>query len=785
VSVYLNKHPDRAHDILSNLGAEVRQRLEGHVVEQLALPPIKGLAIMMELWLSHSQYQTLRRLVSPDLLPSLDAVLAERQRLVCGCQFQRIELAAEDLVEVEVAEAVEGEGEGSGGSEAQPAGAEAGEAGGGGGMPAQPGQHIGWALADVLKDAIRPALDKYISHYHAAGKAMPITDGAVHVVAVYAADNFSVRQFSQALLGHEQFCLHILAPGAKNNSWRSSQLIALLRSSESYACLAAALRWLAPQLVDRDVEHRGVRFRVRMKPTGDMSYLLKVIGHGGCNCGPRCFRCLAPLGKSVGRGVNDPLVAGAPRTWQHVQEAGALAHKAAAECMVPKGPKKKLDWDAGLLKRFLQRHAEANPEFTLGADVAGRPLALNLKNFAAWRAGMIRPPLLEAHDLLDLLHIEALHFNIGVVQSAFGTTELCAKQVGAQLLGKGGVLRTLGLDRPVTGWDGTASRELVDRREEWMSALQAHPACNQLRAAWDQIAVMLEVAWVSGDNFQMDVHPERFGTAAEKYGAVMMATFGAGSLAASAATAAGGAGAAVGEGDERPAGALVPPTHRFGVYEHLAICHGRELLQKHGSMTDQCSLWLEASNKFLRRLLQQHTSHGGGHGAAEGGANPNTSPLLQAFQRMLLLTNDELTAHYLPELAVRANNCRSCGQPRKGHKCPVGEAAVEASERAAELGAAAVAAATLNTAAQSAAGPAAAAAAAGATAAAARAAAQQQPQTELADAAADYFEDTVEAALERAHHLPQSGTARRRRASAGVGAAAMAVLDHRPTSCPF
>ena len=76
-------------------------------------------------------------------------------------------------------------------------------------------------------------------------------------------------------------------------------------------------------------------------------------------------------------------------------------------------------------------------------------------------------------------------------------------------------------------------------------------------------------------------------------------------------------------------------------YEHFMFCHALQHFEERGSLI-KYSCWVtEHFNVVWRRMLENHTTHGGGRVKGDG-SRAHMNPNLQGFYRLVLLCGGQL-----------------------------------------------------------------------------------------------------------------------------------------------
>ena len=97
-------------------------------------------------------------------------------------------------------------------------------------------------------------------------------------------------------------------------------------------------------------------------------------------------------------------------------------------------------------------------------------------------------------------------------------------------------------------------------------------------------------------------------------------------------------------------------------YEHFMFCHALLHFEERGSLI-KYSCWVtEQFNVVWRRMLENHTTHGGGRVKGDG-SRAHMNPNLQAFYRLVLLYGGQLQDCLLDlglSIALRQVPCQPC-----------------------------------------------------------------------------------------------------------------------------
>jgi hypothetical protein len=105
------------------------------------------------------------------------------------------------------------------------------------------------------------------------------------------------------------------------------------------------------------------------------------------------------------------------------------------------------------------------------------------------------------------------------------------------------------------------------------------------------------------------------------------------------------------------------PVVRFkcGAYEHMTVRHMVEFMRKHGDLIKFSSWAIEAANKHWKRILEEHTSHGGGRGQKH--------IAFQAMRLYLRMVHPKMTESSVRDTRIRSiQTCKKCKKFRTlGH----------------------------------------------------------------------------------------------------------------------
>ncbi len=224
--------------------------------------------------------------------------------------------------------------------------------------------------------------------------------------------------------------------------------------------------------------------------------------------------------------------------------------------------------------------------------------------------------------------LEDLHTRLNLVRSHLAHTGKLAEQVGVDL--DAAVERAMGMKRPTLGWEGHQFGELLKRRGQWLQGLSRHPQYAAIKHRWDLIVALVTLTHTP---LPTDRQIEHFGVLAERFGALLKLHWGK---------------------DSR-----VP--YHFGFYDHGVICHAPEQLRTCKSLFKYSTWFLEHMNKWWKRFISMHSTHGGGAGTPE-----SRDITAQCLKRFVLLTHPAVRGRVEAVLARRRGvyHCHGCGQEK-------------------------------------------------------------------------------------------------------------------------
>jgi hypothetical protein len=563
------------------------------------------------------------------------------------------------------------------------------------------GAKVGYAVANPVDDVIKVHLQAYLDRNPEVAAGMQADDKVMVVQYKYGSDSFSIPRFDNTSFQCEQTLLTLLLPDRKANSWmHSCPLAFIMRHKETPELLKIVNDYVDARLPRGesrfvDVKHsdtKTYRFELMDFRCGDAKAVAAEFGTLGVQATTNCWKCeerfgpfgdcLRPLHGFAGEGWKERKLADLFEWGAMVEplkvwaDANPLALKAKSTTTDPVMLAARATW-ATLVRETVGKHKQLEQALRsphslyytvfdmnkLGSREPGDELAHIRK--ACFSMQMVPSALTE----LERVVMDVLHWTINIfadlLQWATDAAEQCNRLERVEDHKVDRVRELIAAitaikgKKPMMGYEGIDSRDLMVRYMEWTEPLSAHPLYDEMMTVFSIFKRLAKTLWGSWEkdnaeminDFAVDVRilvshlTQYFSAPGAKCGKQCRCkvdvkdhwpgtkkkstgnTYLKRKLSDSQVSRDEGAP----EGDAR--GDVWFPVFKYGFYQHATYRHMLAFMQQYGSPMKYSSIVLEHANAVWKHIVTKRTAPGKGKSKDQA---------YVALTRFLLMTHPEI-----------------------------------------------------------------------------------------------------------------------------------------------